>query len=116
MLQRVSFPSLEESPSFPPFREGVLFIPFVLCLLDISKARLVDRLLLTLIVPGDCGLTSNVANAGALVSPALISPPSPLDLLRIRDLSLLLRPAGGPNLAEVDRRGNASAAVILDTD
>jgi len=43
---------------------------------------------LTLSVPGDGGRTSNVARAGALVSPALISPPSPLDLRRIRGLLL----------------------------
>jgi hypothetical protein len=48
---------------------------------------------LTLIDRGDCGITSNVAKAGALVSPALISPPSPLDFLRdhvVLTLSLVL--------------------------
>jgi hypothetical protein len=64
-------------------------------------------------VPGDGGLTSNVANAGALVSPALISPPSPLDRRRIRGLSMLLGPARGASLSEVERRGKASVAVIL---
>ena len=73
-------------------------------------------MLQTLIVPGDGGLTSNVANAGALVSPALISPPSPLDLLRIRVLSMLLGPASGANLSVVDRSGKASVAGILDNE
>ena len=73
-------------------------------------------MLCTLIVPGDGGLTSSVANAGELVSPALISPPSPLDLLRIRGLSLLLGAARGPSISElvVERRGNASVAVIVE--
>lgn len=70
----------------------------------------------TLIVPGDGGLTSSVANAGELVSPALISPPSPLDLLRIRVLPLLLGAARGPNLSVVvvESRGNASVAGIVE--
>ena len=70
----------------------------------------------TLIAPGDAGRTSSVANAGELVSPALISPPSPLDLLRIRGLSLLLGLVRGLSLSDivVERSGNASVAVILD--
>jgi hypothetical protein len=70
----------------------------------------------TLIVPGDGGLTSSVANAGELVSPALISPPSPLDFLRIRGLSLLFGPTSGPNLSVllVESRGKASVAVIVE--
>lgn len=75
-------------------------------------------LLRTLIVPGDGGLTSRVANAGELVSPALISPPSPLDRLRIRGFSLLLGPERGPNLSVfvVDSRGKASVALIVDVE
>ena len=67
-----------------------------------------------MIVPGDGGLMSNVANAGALVSPALISPPSPLDRLRIRGLSMLVGPPRGVNLSVVERSGKASVAGIVD--
>lgn len=38
--------------------------------------------LLTLKVVGDCGRISKVEKEGAPVSPALISPPNPLDFLR----------------------------------
>jgi hypothetical protein len=68
----------------------------------------------TLIVPGDGGLMSSVANAGELVSPALISPPSPLDRLRIRGLSMLVGPPRGVNLSVVERSGKASVAGIVD--
>jgi hypothetical protein len=73
-------------------------------------------MLRTLIVPGDGGLTSSVANAGDPVSPALISPPSPLDLLRIRVLSLLLGAVRGLSLSllVVESRGKASVAGIVD--
>jgi hypothetical protein len=74
---------------------------------------MVERDLLTLRVPGDGGLRSRVASAGALVSPALISPPSPLDLLRVRVLSTLLGPARGGSLSVVDSRGKASVAVMV---
>jgi hypothetical protein len=77
-----------------------------------------ETLLHTLIVPGDGSLTSSVANAGELVSPARISPPSPLDLLRIRGLSLLVGPDRGPSLSElgVESRGKASVAGIVAID
>jgi hypothetical protein len=69
--------------------------------------------------PGDGGLTSTVAKAGAPVSPALISPPRPLDLLRACGLSLLSGPERGVNLSlkVVARGGKASvlAASILET-
>jgi len=68
----------------------------------------------TLIVPGDGGLMSSVANAGELVSPALISPPSPLDRLRTRGLSLLFGPPRGVNLSGVERSGKASVAGIMN--
>ena len=67
-----------------------------------------------MIVPGDGGLTSSVANAGTLVSPALISPPSPLDRLRMRGFSMLLGPPRGVNSSVVERSGNCSVAGILD--
>ena len=74
----------------------------------------------TLIVPGDGGLMSSVAKAGELVSPALISPPSPLDRLRIRGLSLLLGPPRGVNLSvgevAVVSSGNASVPGIVQCD
>jgi hypothetical protein len=89
VLQRVSLPLLEEGSGFPPFRKGLPAISFVLRLLTLSfRSQLPGGAArLTLTVPGDGGLTSNVAKAGALVSPALISPPSPLDRRRIRGLS-----------------------------
>lgn len=72
---------------------------------------------LTLIVRGEGGLISNVARAGALVSPALISPPSPLDFLRDRGLPVLLGPEKGPNLSlVVDRSGNASVAGMMHSE
>ena len=64
-------------------------------------------------VPGDGGLTSNVAKAGALVSPALSSPPSPLERRRIRDLSKLLGPESGASLSGVLRRGKVSVAAVI---
>ena len=69
-------------------------------------------------VPGDGGLTSRVANAGALVSPALISPPSPLDRLRIRGFSMLFGPEKGDSLSRAETsptRGNASVAGIVNS-
>jgi hypothetical protein len=63
--------------------------------------------------PGDGGLTSRVAKAGALVSPALISPPSPLDRLRIRGFSAETDPPRGVNLSAVESSGNASVPLIL---
>ncbi len=72
-----------------------------------------ERGLRTLIVPGDGGLTSRVANAGTLVSPALISPPSPLDRLRTRGLSMLFGAPRGVNLSVVERSGKASVAGIV---
>jgi hypothetical protein len=64
--------------------------------------------------PGDGGLTSRVAKAGALVSPALISPPSPLDLRRMRGFSMEFGPPKGVNLSEeVESRGKASVAVMV---
>ena len=76
----------------------------------------IERGTRTLIVPGDGGLMSSVANAGELVSPALISPPSPLDRLRIRGFSLLLGPPRGVNLSlvvAVVSSGKASVAGIV---
>ena len=68
-------------------------------------------MLQTLTVLGDGGLTSHVATAGAPVSPALISPPSPLDFLRARGvLSMLCDVARGVNLSVVDSKGKASVA------
>jgi len=64
-------------------------------------------------VPGDGGLTSSVASAGALVSPALISPPKPLDLLRARGLSMLDGPARGASLSVDSSCGKASVAGIM---
>lgn len=64
-------------------------------------------------VPGDGGLTSKVANAGEPVSPALISPPSPLERLRIRGFSALLCPPRGANLSSEDKSGKASVAVMF---
>jgi len=65
-------------------------------------------------VPGDGGLMSSVANAGELVSPALISPPSPLERLRTRGMSLLFGPPSGVNLSGVERGGKASVAGIVN--
>jgi hypothetical protein len=73
--------------------------------------------LLTLMVFGDSGLMSNVANAGELVSPALISPPSPLDRRRDRGLSMLLGPERGASLSSVVlSSGKASVAVIFTVE
>jgi hypothetical protein len=73
--------------------------------------------LLTLMVFGDSGLMSNVANAGELVSPALISPPSPLDRRRDRGLSMLLGPERGASLSGVVlSSGKASVAVIFTVE
>lgn len=116
MFESISFPLLKESFRFSPFRKWFLAISVCLCLLDVSRGTATaEALLRTLIVPADGGLTSSVANAGELVSPALISPPSPLDLL-LRGLSLLLSPERGPNLSVlvVESRGNASVAVIVE--
>lgn len=115
MLQRVSFPFLKVCPRFPPFREWSFAISLIFSL---RTVRLGNRRGLgkrTLIVPGDGGLTSKVANAGDPVSPALISPPSPLDLLRMRGLPLALelRPPRGVSLSAVDKRGNASVAPMI---
>lgn len=68
--------------------------------------------------PGDSGLTSKVAKAGAPVSPAVISSPRPLDfLLRVCCLSIPFGPerAVGFSLAVVASSGKASvpAAHIL---
>lgn len=68
-----------------------------------------------MIVPGDGGLTSNVANAGALVSPALISPPSPLDRRRTFGFSTL-GGGRGANLSEVESRGKASVEGMMDDE
>jgi hypothetical protein len=70
-------------------------------------------IVLTFIVPGDGGRTSNVANAGALVSPALISPPSPLERRRIRGLSTIVCPPRGANLSSLESSGNASVGCIV---
>ncbi len=68
----------------------------------------------TLIVPGEGGLTSRVAKAGAPVSPALISPPRPLDRLRIRGFSVAdVGPPRGVNLSVVDSTGKASVAAAM---
>lgn len=68
----------------------------------------------TFSVPGDGGLTFNVASAGTLVSPTLNSPPSPLDRLRMRGLSLDWSPARRPSLSAPDRGGNASVVTMAD--
>lgn len=64
-------------------------------------------------MPGEGGLALRVAKAGALVSPALISPPSPLDRLRIRGFSVWGDLPSGVNMSAVESNGNASVAVIL---
>lgn len=64
-------------------------------------------------MPGEGGLTSRVAKAGALVSPALISPPNPLERLRIRGFSAEVGPPSGVNLSAVESKGKASVAPIL---
>lgn len=58
-----------------------------------------------MIVLGDGNGTSTVANAGP-VSPALISPPRPLDLLRARTLVVVFG---------AERGGNASLEVEVGT-
>jgi hypothetical protein len=68
---------------------------------------------LTFIVPGEGGRTSNVANAGALVSPALISPPRPLDRRRIRGLSTIVCPPRGASLSSLESSGNASVGCMF---
>jgi len=116
MLHCVPLPLLKKGPRFPPLGERLLSISLILCLLVVSYIVPSDWTkgeLRTLIVPGDGGLTSRVANAGALVSPALISPPSPLDRRRILGFSVVLGPPRGVNLSAVDSNGNASVAVIL---
>lgn len=119
MLQRVPFPLLQQTLSLPAFREGLLAISGILRLLHVSwgSSKLTRAVALpTLIDREDCGITSSVARAGALVSPALISPPSPLDLLRIRGwLSRLLGPLKGCSLSplEVESRGKASVAGMM---
>jgi hypothetical protein len=70
------------------------------------------RVALTFKVPGDGGRTSNVANAGALVSPALISPPSPLDRRRTRVFSTIVCPPRGVSLSSLESSGNASVECI----
>ena len=80
---------------------------------DCQLRRGDKRGLLTLMVPGDGGLTSKVANAGEPVSPALISPPSPLERLRMRGFSALLCPPRGANLSSEDKSGKASVAVMF---
>lgn len=67
----------------------------------------------TLMVAGEGGLTSSVANAGTLVSPALISPPSPLERLRTRGVLMLFSAARGDSLWGVERSGKASVAGIV---
>lgn len=54
---------------------------------------------LTLILPGEGGLTSTVAKAGAPVSPALISPPNPLERRLTLGVSILLGALSGVNLS-----------------
>ena len=64
-------------------------------------------------VPGEGGLMSNVAKAGAPVSPALISPPKPLDLLRARGLSLI-DPDRGDNISlEVVASGGKASVLAV---
>ena len=79
----------EESPSFSTFGEGSSAISLGLRLLRLFDRQFTaDRrgaLWRTFIVPGEGGRISTVAKAGAPVSPALISPPSPLDFLRLRE-------------------------------
>lgn len=120
MLQRVPLRLLEEGFGLPPFREGLLAVSFIFCLFQVSSAAQCNarrRRFLTLIDRGDCGITSNVAKAGALVSPALISPPSPLDFLRDRvvlALSLALGPEIWPTLSWVVMScGKASVAGMV---
>lgn len=116
MLQRISLPLLKEGSGFPPFRKGLLAISFCLRLVCVSYREAKGVLgRLTLMVPGDGGLTSNVANAGALVSP-LISPPSPLERLRTLGMVLPLDPPRGVNLSVEVRIGKASmVAIFTDT-
>lgn len=117
MLQRISLPLLKEGSCFPPFRKRLLAISLRLRLQRVSyrKAKGI-RGRLTLMVPGDGGLTSNVANAGALVSP-LSSPPSPLERLRILGVVLPFEPPPrGVNLSVEVRTGKASVvAIFADT-
>lgn len=68
-------------------------------------------MLLTFTVAGDGGRTSKVAIAGAPVSPALISPPSPLDLLRNRGTSWI-DDLSGVNVSLVESNGKASPGMV----
>jgi hypothetical protein len=65
---------------------------------------------ITLDVMGESNLTSQVATAGAPVSPARISPPSPLDLLRGFGF-LVMMSASGINLSRGFAFGAALAGV-----
>jgi len=67
---------------------------------------------LTLTAADEGGLTLTVAKAGAPVSPALISPPSPLDLLRARGVSLLFGPERGVNLSFDGVASSGKASVL----
>jgi len=117
ILQRVPLPLLEDIPRFPPFREGLFTVSVALSLLCMSIRRVAGKGCgsLTLRVPGDGGLTSKVASAGTPVSPALISPPRPLDFLRrtVRVLSFVLGPERLVNLSPLGdaRSGNASVGM-----
>ena len=114
MLQGIAFPLLKEGPRFSTLREGLLSIAFSLSLWQVSQDSVGQGGLRTLMAPGDGGRTSRVAKAGALVSPALISPPSPLDRRRMRGFSLELSPPKGVNLSEgIESKGKASVAVMI---
>ena len=83
MLERISFVLLEQPLCFAFPRKRLPAFEFILSLLKISATPKYLLSTLTLMVLGDGNGTSTVANAGP-VSPALISPPRPLDLLRER--------------------------------
>ena len=118
MLYCIPLPLLKNVSSFPSFRERLLSVSFTLRLLGVSICRVLVEggSGLTLSVPGDGGLMSQVASAGTPVSPALISPPSPLDFLRrtVRMLSLVLGPERLVNVSPFGdaKGGNASVGMV----
>jgi hypothetical protein len=92
VLNRISFPALDESSNFSTLGEGLLAFPFYLRLLSFLSAfmpfcplltppslKTSVAIGLTFASSGIADLTSSVMKAGAPVSPALISPPNPLD-------------------------------------
>jgi hypothetical protein len=114
MLENITTQSAGQTLCFPSLGEGLLAIFLVLSLLNVRVNKtLLPVFTLTFGVNGDGGLVSHVARDGA-VSPALISPPSPLDFRLGRTLiSWPFTPDRGFNCSNAESCGNGSVARVI---